>query len=162
MPPPNGLEANMFSSCPSVSPSVSDVFSPAITTEPLTRMIWNYSIILSTSKWKAELFFLGRVIQDGCLSATFIRNLYGSITLYWNKILISIFYYIPDVTPKQMKVLKIAKNYRKLTEIADNGQKHLYWSISLYWIEILISIFYYIPEVTPKLKKEQKITGNCW
>jgi len=76
----------------SVRPSVT--FLPAsITDEPLDGISWNYSIILSTSKWNAELFFRGRPIQDGRLTAIYGRNLSWAIititneplkTLGWN------------------------------------------------------------------------------
>jgi len=91
MPPPNGLEAYMFLSCPSVRLSVRDVFSAAITIEPLDGISWNCSIILNTSKWKAELFFRGRRIQDGRLTTIYGRNLLWAITRYWIEILTSNF-----------------------------------------------------------------------
>ena len=66
------------------------------------------------------MFFQGCVIQDGRLSATFIRKQYGAITLYWIEILTSIcFYFVPEVTPNKVKVLEIAKNGRKLLETAE-------------------------------------------
>jgi len=98
MHPPSGVEAYMFLSCPSirlsvllsVCPSVT-FFSPAITNEPLEGLSWNCSIILSTSKWKAELFFQGRPIQDGRLMTIYGRNLFWAITRYWIEILTSNF-----------------------------------------------------------------------
>jgi len=57
-----GIYVSVLSVCPSVCssvcPSVRNVFSPAITNEPLEGLSWNCGIILSTSKWTAELFFL--------------------------------------------------------------------------------------------------------
>ena len=68
------------------------------------------------------MFFQGHTIQDGCLSAMFIQNLYGPITLYWIKLLTSIFlYFVPEVTSKRVKVLEINKNYRKLPKITQNS-----------------------------------------
>jgi len=66
-------------------------FSPAITNEPLEGLGWNFSIILSTSKWTAELFFQGRPIQDGRLTAIYGQNLFWAITRYWIEILTSNF-----------------------------------------------------------------------
>ena len=68
MPPPNGLEAYMFHACPFVCPSVCLSvrlwhFSVAITNEPLDGSSWNCNIFY-TLKWRAELFFQGRAIQD--------------------------------------------------------------------------------------------------
>ena len=52
------------------------------------------------------------------------RNLYTKpIWVYWIEILISNFKnFIPEVTPKEMKVLKIAAHYQKLQEIARNNK----------------------------------------
>ena len=70
------------------------------------------------------MFFRGRGIQDGHLSVTFIRNPYGSITLYWIEISTSNFLkYIPEVTPTKLKVPKITEKYQKLPEITENGRK---------------------------------------
>jgi len=59
--------------------------------EPLEELNWNCSIILSTSKWTAELLFRGRLIQDGRLTAIYGRNLFWAITRYWIEILTSNF-----------------------------------------------------------------------
>jgi len=98
MPPPNGQEAYMFLSCPSVRPSFCPsfcpsvtFFSPAITNEPLERLSWNCSIILSTSKWTAELFFRLHLIQYGWLTTIYGWNLFWAITRYWIEILTSNF-----------------------------------------------------------------------
>ena len=125
MPSPNGLEAYMFRLvCPSVRLSVNTsvrpsvtFFSPAITKEPLARLIWNWGTLLRTSKWRAELFFRGREIQDGWLSTTFLWNLYWSITLYWTEILTSIFFLIFQKLPQKCCY------YRKRPEITENGRK---------------------------------------
>ena len=100
-------------------------------------------------------------MQDGRLSTTFIWNLYGAITLYWIVILTSIFFYfVPEVTPKNVKVLKITENYRILPKTSKNS---LHWSITVYWIEIFTSIlFYFVTEVSPKRFKVPKITHNYW
>jgi len=89
MPLPNGLEAYMFLSCPSVCLSVR--LSAAITNELPKGLTWNCSIMLSTSKWTAELFFQGRPIQDGRLTAIYGRNVFWAITPYWIEILTSNF-----------------------------------------------------------------------
>ena len=87
MPPHHGLEAYIcfhpvrVSVYPCVHPSVRDVFSAAITKEHLGRLKYFVKYI------KMKLFFHGCAILDGCLSATFIRNLYEAITLYWIEIL---------------------------------------------------------------------------
>ena len=170
MPPPNGLKGiyiSHLSVSPSVCLSVCDVFSVAITNEPLDGSSWNCRNIFFTLKWRAELYFQGRAIQDGRLCTTFIRNLYGSITLYWIEILTSIFFYfVPEVTPKQKKVPKIAENYRKLSKMARNP---LHQSITLYWIEIFIRFFsFFFLKWSPnrrrylKLPKITKFTENCW
>jgi len=90
-----GIYVSVLSVCPSirlsVRLSVCNVFSPAITNEPLERLSWNYSVVLSTSKWTAELFFRGRLIQDGRLTAKYGRNLPWAITQYWIEILTSNF-----------------------------------------------------------------------
>ena len=58
-------------------------FSAAITKKPIAGLSWNWGNIFSTQKWRAELFFQHRGIQDGRLSTTYVWNLYMSVSLYW-------------------------------------------------------------------------------
>ena len=155
MPPPNGLEAYMFLSCPYFCQS-GTFFPHAITKEPLDGISKNCRTAISTLKWRAELFFRGRGIQDGCLRVRFLWNIHWSFSLDWIEILTSINFFVTEVTLKKGKVLKIVKNYRKLPKTAKNN---LHWSINLYWIEILTS-FFLLDSRT--YHKTLEIAENCW
>jgi len=96
-------------------PSVCYVFTPAITNESLEGLRWNCSIILSTSKWTAELFFWVCLIQDGWLTAIYGRKLFWAITQYWIEILTSnfVWWYLKI---KSYEFLSRSSNSRWLTD----------------------------------------------
>ena len=67
------------------------------------------------------------------------------------------FFFVPEVTPKRVKVLEITGNYRKLPKITQTAENDLNQSIILYWIEIVTSIFLFCTVSDPN---KGKGTGN--
>ena len=135
MPPPNGLETYMFLACPSICPSVRlpvcDVFSVAITNEPLDGSSWNCRNIFYTLKMKGWVVFLKscdprwppewklpEIAKNGQKNPLLVHNFVLDCNID-----LSLFYYIPEVIPKKLKVQKIVANYRKSLEIAKNSNK---------------------------------------
>jgi len=115
--------------------------SAAVTNETVEGLSWNCSIILSTSKLKAELFFPGRPIQDGRLTAILGQNLFWAIIaitnerlegLSWNcSIILSTYKWKAEFQGHPIQDGRLTTMYGR----------NLLWAITRYWIEIFTSYF---------------------